>query len=124
MPIWTYPLFMPAIDYLDLSPFYPYFLFILFMPPKAGRPQAAQRTAPMAMLLYGLIVCWYCQEGHRHYRPLARPWYLQPKRASFADMLATLRRRSLRETISAWAPQGPGSQKIIQLVETILALAA
>lgn len=76
------------------------------------------------MMLYSLIVGWYCQEGHEHYRSLCRPWYPNKPHESFADMLATLRRRSLREAISAWAPSGPGSQKIIRLMENILALAA
>jgi hypothetical protein len=95
-----------------------------FEEPQGWTRQSVQRTAPMAMLLYSLIVSWYCKEGHEHYRPLQRPWYPKKPNESFADMLATLRRRSLRETISAWAPTGPGSQKIIRLVEDILALAA
>ncbi len=52
------------------------------------------------------------------------PWYTSKPHESFANMLGTLRSRSLRESISAWAPHGPGSQKIIKLVEDILALAA
>jgi hypothetical protein len=95
-----------------------------FEEPQGWTRQAVERTGPMAMLLYSLIVCWYCREGHAHYRPLSRPWYTSKAQESFADMLATLRRRSLRESISAWAPQGPGSQKIIKLVEDILAIAA
>lgn len=95
-----------------------------FEQPQGWTRRAAQRTAPLAMLLYSLIVCWYSQEGHAYYRSLPRPWYSEKPHESFADMLATLRRRSLRETISAWAPTGPGSQKIIRLVEDMLALAA
>jgi hypothetical protein len=95
-----------------------------FDEPQGWSRRAVERTAPIAMLLYGLIVHWYATEGHRHYRPLPRPWYTTKSRESFADMLATLRRRSLRESISAWAPIGPGSQKIIQLIEQTLALAA
>lgn len=37
-----------------------------------GRP-AAERTAPVAMLLYSLVVLWFAREGHRHYAPPARP---------------------------------------------------
>ncbi len=95
-----------------------------FEEPQGWTRQAVERTAPMAMLLYSLIVCWYCREGHRHYRQLLRPWYTTKTHESFADMLATLRRCSLKESVSAWAPQGPGSRKIIQLVENILAIAA
>ena len=86
--------------------------------------RAVERTAPMAKLLYRLIVYWHATEGHGYYRPLPRRWYLAKARESLADMLATLRRRSLRETISAWAPTGPGSEKLIALVERALVLAA
>ena len=95
-----------------------------FEEPQGWTRRAVERTAPMAMLLYSLIVCWYCRVGHHDYCPLPRPWYTSKPHESFADMLGTLRRRSLRESISAWAPQGPGSQKMIKLVEHILALAA
>jgi SRSO17 transposase len=95
-----------------------------FEEPQGWTRRAVERTAPIAMLLYSLIVRWYCVEGHRHHRPLPRPWYTAPHQESFADMLATLRRRSLRESISAWAPKGPGSQKIVDILERILALAA
>jgi hypothetical protein len=95
-----------------------------FEEPQGWTRRAVERTAPLAMLLYSLIVCWYCREGHSQYRPLLRPWYTTKPHESFADMLGTLRRRSLRESISAWAPQGPGSQKIIKLLEDVLVLAA
>jgi hypothetical protein len=95
-----------------------------FEEPQGWTRRAVERTAPLAMLLYSLIVHWFALEGHRHYRPLHRPWYPQHKHASFADMLATLRRVSLREHIFAWAPTGPGSQKLIRLIENILAIAA
>ena len=95
-----------------------------FEEPQGWTRHAVERTAPMAMLLYSLIVRWYSVEGHRYYRPLPRPWYTTQPHESFADMLATLRRRSLRESISAWAPAGPGSQKIVALIEHALALAA
>jgi hypothetical protein len=95
-----------------------------FEEPQGWTRRAVQRTAPLGMMLYSLIVHWYRQEGHKHDRSLPRPWYSTKAHASFADMLATLRRRSLRESISAWAPSGPGSQKIVRLIEDILALAA
>ena len=95
-----------------------------FEDPQGWTRRAVERTAPIAMVLYGLIVYWYATEGHRNYRELPRPWYTSKGRESFADMLATLRRRSLKESISAWAPTGPGSQKIVALLEHMLALAA
>lgn len=95
-----------------------------FEQPQGWTRLAVERTAPMAMLLYSLIVYWYATDGHRYYRPLVRPWYRTKTRESFADMLATLRRKSLRESISAWAPTGPGSQKLLAQLEHILSLAA
>ncbi len=76
------------------------------------------------MLLYSLIVHWFASEGHRHYRPLERPWYSQKKHASFADMLTTLRRESAREEILSLGLSGAGSRKIKHLIDPILQLAA
>ena len=95
-----------------------------FEEPQGWTRRAAERTAPVAMLLYSLIVKWFASEGHRHYRPLPQSWYADKPHASFTDMLATLRRRSLYEQTFAWGLHGPGSQKILQTLEHILALAA
>lgn len=95
-----------------------------FEEPQGWTRRAVERTAPIAMVLYSLIVYWYATDGHRNYRALQRPWYTSKGRESFADMLATLRRRSVKESISAWVPTGPGSQKIVALLEHMLALAA
>ena len=84
---------------------------------------AAQRTAPIAMLLYSLIVLWFARTGHHDWQPLHSPWYTAKTHSSFADMLRTLRRQSLRHSISAWAPTGPGARKIQQLLENISAMA-
>lgn len=94
-----------------------------FEEPQGWSRRAAERTAPVAMLLYSLIVYWFATEGHRHYKPLITSWYTKP-RASFGDMLATLRRESLREQSFSWGLSGPGSQKILQALERTLALAA
>ena len=78
----------------------------------------------MALLLNSLIVLWFAQEGHRHYREFHRPWYTTKAHASFVDMLATLRRETIREQVSTLPLTGPGSQKIVQALENIAALAA
>jgi hypothetical protein len=95
-----------------------------FQEPQGWTRRAAERTAPVAMLLYSLIVKWFATEGHRHYRPLQRSWYAHKQHASFGDMLATLRRQSIHEQTFAWGLHGPGSQKILQTIEHVLALAA
>ena len=38
-------------------------------------PQAVQRTAPMALVLYSLIVVWFHRLGHAWIRFPDRPWY-------------------------------------------------
>ena len=71
-----------------------------FEEPQGWSRLAVQRTAPIAMLLYSLIVLWFAHDGHRLYRPLVRPWYRKKVHPSFADMLRTLKAESLREEIS------------------------
>lgn len=80
-----------------------------------SRP-AVQRTTPIAMLLYSLIVGCFASEGCQHYRPLNRSWY----RASFADMLLTLRRQSADEQIIPLGLSGPGSRRIKQIFDHVL----
>jgi hypothetical protein len=98
--------------------------YLGFEEPQGWSRRAVQRTAPMAMLLYSLIVIWFVEYGHAAYHPLTRPWYLTKERASFADMLITLRRESVREQISTLGLSGPGSRKINQIVQHLAQLAA
>ena len=95
-----------------------------FEQPQGWSRKAAERTAPLAMLLYSLIVLWFAREGHRLYQPLECPWYTSKTEPSFGDMLATLKRHSIRQNILSLALRGPGSRKIKQLLENTVALAA
>jgi len=95
-----------------------------FEEPQGWTRRAVERTAPMAMLLYSLIVIWFVRDGHHCYRPMERPWYTTKSQPSFADMLATLRRVSLREQVSSWGLGGHGSRKVLQILENTAALAA
>jgi len=95
-----------------------------FEEPQGWTRRAVERTAPIAMLLYSLIVLWFAQGGHRLYRPLICPWYPGKTLPSFADMLATLRRQSVRQTVLSLPLCGPGSRKIKQLLENVVAIAA
>jgi hypothetical protein len=63
-------------------------------------PKAVQRTAPMALVLYSLIVTWFHRVGHAWVRFPDRPWYRKKAEPSFADLLTTLRRVSWEETLS------------------------
>jgi len=60
-------------------------------------PLAVRRTAPMALLLYTLVIVWFHQGGHRFLRLPYRPWYLGKREPSFADLLTTVRRVSCEE---------------------------
>ena len=59
--------------------------------------KAVERTAPMALILYSLVVVWFHRTGHPFVRFPFRPWYTKKREASFADMLTTLRRVSYDE---------------------------
>lgn len=87
-----------------------------FEEPQGWTRRAVERTAPTAMLLYTLIVLWFARCGHRDYRQPNCPWYRTKRHASFADMLSTLRRESLREQVLSTPPQGRGSQKLRRTV--------
>lgn len=95
-----------------------------FEEPQGWTRRAVERTAPMAMLLYSLVVLWFAEEGHRRYRAFKRPWYTTKQHASFADMLATLRRETIRERVLSLPLTGPERRKITQALENIAALAA
>lgn len=92
--------------------------------PQGWSRKSAERTCPMALFLYSLVVVWFVEEGHRHYRPIKRPWYPHHAHASFADMMATLRRESAREFISTLGLTGPGKRKISHALEHFSQLAA
>lgn len=81
-------------------------------------PRAVRRTAPMALVLYSLIVRWFDAEGQAWVRFPDRPWYRHKREVSFQDMVTTLRRRSweakLREVVS---PGGPHEKWLATVVE-------
>jgi len=95
-----------------------------FEQPPGWTRRSVERTAPLAMLLYSLIVLWFAREGHRNWRPLNCPWYTSKTEPSFADMLNTLRRLSVRQQVLTLALAGPGSRKLRQLLENAVAMAA
>jgi hypothetical protein len=53
--------------------------------------KAVERTAPMAMFIFSLVVVWFHRTGHQFVRFPLRPWYQKKVEPSFADMLTTLR---------------------------------
>jgi hypothetical protein len=67
-------------------------------------PLAVKRTAPMALVLYTLVVVWFHQVGHHFVRFPYRPWYRRKQEPSFADLLSTLRRVSCEEKTRTLLP--------------------
>ena len=76
------------------------------------------------MLLYTLIVVWFAEEGHQHLTFPKRTWYPGKRRASFADMLRTLRLQSLREGFLKTPAWDQGSRKTLQALLDLCARAA
>lgn len=66
-----------------------------FEDPQNRTERAVERTAPMALVTYTLVVAWYLTDGHhsRAAQLLQLPWYTKTVPA-FSDMLATLRRET------------------------------
>jgi DDE superfamily endonuclease len=83
-------------------------------------PKAVERTAPMAMFVYTLVVVWFHRTGHKSVRFPFRPWYRHKAETSFADMLTTLRRLSYEEKIAgALGEQRSREPWIAQLIELL-----
>jgi hypothetical protein len=99
-------------------------MYLGFEQPQGWTRRAVERSAPMAMLLYSLIVLWFARVGHRHYQVPHRPWYRTKTHASFADMLATLRQVSIEEQVSSLRLSGRGSRKVLKTLLHALQQAA
>ena len=84
-----------------------------FEEPQGWTRRAVERTAPTAMLLYGLVAVWFLREGHQAVSFPRRLWYRQKRDPSFADMLTTLRRQCLRATFLQTPMWDRESKKII-----------
>ena len=87
------------------------------------KPKAVERTAPMALVLYTLIIVWFHKVGHRFLSFPDRPWYRQKKEPSFADMLTTLRRQSWNEHFSRVLRQGGVAKTHLAQIIEFLSLA-
>jgi DDE superfamily endonuclease len=81
-------------------------------------PQAVRRTAPVALVLYSLIVLWFDTVGYQWVRFPHRPWYRRKREPSFQDMVTTLRRKSWEEKLAeVVSPSGPHGKWVANLVE-------
>jgi hypothetical protein len=84
--------------------------FLGFADPANRTPRAVARTAPLALVLYSLVVAWFHHVGHQLVTYPERPWYRQKVTPSFADMLSTLRRVSWQEQ----CPGVPGTSAVLE----------
>jgi hypothetical protein len=87
--------------------------FLGFTHPQSQTPQAVRRTAPLAFVVYDLILLWYAAEPERAEVPgwLWRPWYRHKHTPSFLDMLTTLRLAGWRRWFSQPSPLPQSPQK-------------
>jgi hypothetical protein len=87
-----------------------------FEDPHNRTEHAVQRTAPMALWSFSLVIVWYASwsKGRRRLPMRLAPWYRDKKAPSFADMLATLRRESWTLWVSDQAAQGHLDQKDLE----------
>ncbi len=88
--------------------------------PANRKPRAIERTAPMALVLYSLLVIWFERIGHLYLQFPDRPWYTKKAEPSFADMLSTLRRLSWEEKLAPLLPKrGLLTNTVTQLIEFV-----
>jgi hypothetical protein len=79
-----------------------------------------ERTAPLALILYSLVVVWFHRTGHPSLRFPIRPWYPKKAEPSFADQLTTLRRVSYEEKTARLLADRSGLKAwIAQLTELL-----
>jgi len=90
--------------------------------PANRKEKAVHRTAPMALVLFSLIVAWFHQVGHRFIRFPDRPWYRQKREPSFADMLTTLRRKSWLDYFHRLHSKTGGVKKCVAQIIEFLSL--
>jgi hypothetical protein len=91
--------------------------------PANRKENAVRRTAPMALVLYSLIVTWFHQVGHRHLQFPDRPWYRRKEEPSFADMLTTLRRQTWRDKFRTLPIRSRLAKKALAQIIEFLSLA-
>lgn len=95
-----------------------------FEDPPGWTRGAVERTAPLALLLYSLIVLWYVQYAAHRKQWTVLPWYRTKQTPSFRDMLLALRRESLEESILSLAPEPMPFAKLQKTLHYLIEIAA
>jgi len=97
--------------------------YLGFAHPANRKEKAVRRTAPMSLILYGLTVKWFDEEGYKKLEYPDRPWYPQKCAPSFADMLTTLRKETWRTNYGHLLESGSMSEKDFEELVFFLSLA-
>ena len=87
--------------------------FLGFEDPQNQTPEAVARTAPMASIVYDLVLLWYAARLQQGLATgwLVRPWYRSKATPSFLDMLTAVRQESWRLYFSDPPLPGTATQK-------------
>ena len=100
--------------------------FLGFEDPQGQTPEAVRRTAPLALVIYALVLLWYADQFQDQPGAawVSRPWYRSKTAPSFLDMLTALRRAGWQQYLSQ-PPCPPRLQQNAALPwhETLLATA-
>lgn len=97
-----------------------------FEDPQNRTERAVERTAPMALWAYTLVVLWYVETGQflRAARIPVDPWYDRKTAPAFSDMLATLRRASWAQRLFDPRATAADLRKRIRLLVDYVSAAA
>lgn len=89
--------------------------FLGFEDPQNQQPTAVRRTAPLALLVYDLVLLWYADRSQQQtpLRHTPRPWYRSKHAPSFPDMLTALRREGWRTYLSGLPSASRHPQKAL-----------
>src|SRR3954451_7919894 len=87
--------------------------FLGFEDPQNQSATAVPRTAPLAGIVYDLVLLWYAARVQQGLAPTwtVRPWYRSKSAPSFLDMLTAVRQESGRLYFSDPPSPGPATQK-------------
>lgn len=86
--------------------------FLGFENPQSQTERAVLRTAPMAFVVYDLVLLWYADQVQHGTSPtwLVRPWYRRKSTPSFLDMLTALRQTNWQHSILESSPPALATQ--------------
>lgn len=95
-----------------------------FEQPPSWTKKSVERTAPMAMVIYSLVVLWFETAGKKTWKLRPLPWQSYKTQPSFADMLTTLRRQNVLTHLKSLAIPPQERRQILKILENSAALAA